>query len=55
MHCTISGMFVHGQLTEAQGGTFVSAAFGMDRAAARTRLIRSHRRTAGSLRRWLAI
>jgi uncharacterized protein YndB with AHSA1/START domain len=30
MHCTISGMFVHWQLTDAQGGTFLSAAFGMD-------------------------
>jgi hypothetical protein len=30
MHCTISGMFVHWQLTEAQGGTFLTAAFGMD-------------------------
>lgn len=30
MHCTISGMFVHWQLTDAQGGTFLNAAFGMD-------------------------
>ena len=30
MHCTISGMFVHWQLTNAQGGTFVHAEFGMD-------------------------
>jgi hypothetical protein len=30
MHCTISGMFAHWQLTEARGGTFVNAAFGMD-------------------------
>jgi hypothetical protein len=30
MHCTLSGMFVHWQLTDAQGGTFVNAAFGMD-------------------------
>ncbi len=30
MHCTISGMFVHWQLTEAQGGTFLNAIFGME-------------------------
>ena len=30
MHCTLSGMFVHWQLTDAQGGTFVDAEFGMD-------------------------
>ena len=30
MHCTVSGMFVHWQLTDAQGGTFVHAEFGMD-------------------------
>jgi uncharacterized protein YndB with AHSA1/START domain len=30
MHCTISGMFVHWQLTDAQGGTFLDAEFGMD-------------------------
>lgn len=30
MHCTVSGMFVNWQLTGARGGTFVSAAFGMD-------------------------
>ena len=30
MHCTLSGMFVHWQLTGARGGTFVSARFGMD-------------------------
>jgi hypothetical protein len=30
MHCTISGMFVDWQLTDAQGGTFLNAAFGMD-------------------------
>jgi uncharacterized protein YndB with AHSA1/START domain len=30
MHCTISGMFVHWQLTEAQGGTFLNAVFGME-------------------------
>jgi hypothetical protein len=39
MHCTISGMFVHWQLTEAQGGTFLSAAFGMDPLRSRDRLI----------------
>ena len=30
MHCTITGMFVHWQLTDAQGGTFLNAVFGMD-------------------------
>jgi uncharacterized protein YndB with AHSA1/START domain len=30
MHCTVSGMFVDWQLTDAQGGTFVHAEFGMD-------------------------
>ena len=30
MHCRISGMFVHWQLTHAQGGTFLDAEFGMD-------------------------
>jgi hypothetical protein len=39
MHCTISGMFAHWQLTEAQGGTFVSAAFGMDPLRRRDRVI----------------
>lgn len=39
MHCTISGMFVHWQLTEAQGGTFVKAAFGMDPLRRRDRVI----------------
>jgi uncharacterized protein YndB with AHSA1/START domain len=39
MHCTISGMFVHWQLTDAQGGTFVNAAFGMDPLRRRDRLI----------------
>jgi len=29
MHCTTSGMFVHWQLTDAGGGTFLSAEFGM--------------------------
>lgn len=39
MHCTISGMFVHWQLTEAQGGTFLNAVFGMDPLRRRDRLI----------------
>jgi uncharacterized protein YndB with AHSA1/START domain len=39
MHCTMSGMFVHWQLTEAQGGTFLNAAFGMDPLRTRDRLI----------------
>jgi uncharacterized protein YndB with AHSA1/START domain len=30
MHCRISGMFVHWELTNAQGGTFLDAEFGMD-------------------------
>ena len=39
MHCTISGMFVHWQLTEAQGGTFLNAVFGMEPLRHRDRLI----------------
>lgn len=39
MHCTVSGMFVHWQLTEAQGGTFVDAEFGMDPLRHRDRVI----------------
>ena len=39
MHCTISGMFVHWQLTDAQGGTFVHAEFGMDPVRRRDRVI----------------
>jgi uncharacterized protein YndB with AHSA1/START domain len=39
MHCTISGMFVHWQLTEARGGTFLNAAFGMDPLRRRDRVI----------------
>ncbi len=38
MHCTISGMFVHWQLTDAQGGTFVHAEFGMDPERRRDRI-----------------
>jgi len=37
MHCRISGMFVHWQLTDAQGGTFIDAEFGMDPARPRFR------------------
>ena len=53
MHCTISGMFVHWQLTEAQGDTFLNAAFGMDPLRRRDRLIDF---TVGRrfFRRWLA-
>lgn len=53
MHCTISGMFVHWQLTDAQGGTFLSAVFGIDPIRRRDRLIDA---TIGRrhLRRWLA-
>ena len=38
MHCTISGMFVHWQLTDAQGGTFLNAQFGMEPIRSRDRL-----------------
>lgn len=53
MHCTISGMFVHWQLTEAQGGTFLNVVFGMDPLRRRDRLIDF---TVGRrfFRRWLA-
>jgi uncharacterized protein YndB with AHSA1/START domain len=53
MHCTISGMFVHWQLTDAQGGTFVNAQFGMDPLRRRDRLIDF---TVGRrfFRRWLS-
>jgi uncharacterized protein YndB with AHSA1/START domain len=53
MHCTVSGMFVHWQLTAAQGGTFVSSEFGMDPLRRRDRLIDF---TVGRrfFRRWLA-
>ena len=52
MHCTLSGMFVHWQLTDAQGGTFVNAAFGMDPIRRRDRMIDF---TVGRrfFRRWL--
>jgi uncharacterized protein YndB with AHSA1/START domain len=52
MHCTISGMFVHWQMTDAQGGTFVNAEFGMDPIRRRDRVID---RTVGRrfFRRWL--
>jgi uncharacterized protein YndB with AHSA1/START domain len=53
MHCTISGMFVHWQLTEAQGGTFLSAAFGMDPLRRRDRLI-DFAVGRRFFRRWLA-
>jgi uncharacterized protein YndB with AHSA1/START domain len=39
MHCTISGMFVHWQLTDAQGGTFLNAEFGMEPIRRRDRMI----------------
>jgi uncharacterized protein YndB with AHSA1/START domain len=39
MHCTISGMFVNWQLTDAQGGTFLNAEFGMDPLRRRDRVI----------------
>jgi uncharacterized protein YndB with AHSA1/START domain len=53
MHCRISGLFVHWQLTAAQGGTFLDAAFGMEPIRRRDRLIDL---TVGRpfFRRWLA-
>lgn len=39
MHCTVSGMFAHWQLTEARGGTFVNAEFGMDPIRSRDHVI----------------
>jgi uncharacterized protein YndB with AHSA1/START domain len=52
MHCTVSGMFVHWQLTDAQGGTFLDAEFGMDPLRRRDRVIDA---TVGRrfFRRWL--
>jgi uncharacterized protein YndB with AHSA1/START domain len=52
MHCTVSGFFVHWQLTHAQGGTFLDAEFGIDPIRRRDRLMD----LAGGrrfLRRWL--
>jgi uncharacterized protein YndB with AHSA1/START domain len=52
MHCTVSGFFVHWQLTDAQGGTFLDAEFGVDPIRRRDRLLD----LAGGrrfLRRWL--
>jgi uncharacterized protein YndB with AHSA1/START domain len=53
MHCTLSGMFVQWQLTDAQGGTFLDVEFGMDPLRPRDRLIDA---TVGRrfFRRWLA-
>ena len=53
MHCTLSGMFVHWRLTEAQGGTFLDAEFGMDPLRPRDKVIDF---TVGRrfFRRWLA-
>jgi uncharacterized protein YndB with AHSA1/START domain len=39
MHCTVSGMFLNWQLTDAQGGTFVHAEFGIDPLRRRDRVI----------------
>jgi uncharacterized protein YndB with AHSA1/START domain len=52
MHCTVSGFFVHWQLTDAQGGTFLDAEFGVDPIRRRDRMMEL---TAGRrfLRRWL--
>jgi Polyketide cyclase / dehydrase and lipid transport len=52
MHCTVSGFFVHWQLTDAQGGTFLDAQFGIDPIRRRDRIVE----LAGGrrfLRRWL--
>src|SRR5206468_10804898 len=53
MHCTLSGMFVRWQLTEAQGATFVDAEFGMDPLTPRYKVIDF---TMGRrfFRRWLS-
>src|ERR671919_2705969 len=53
MHCTVSGFFVHWQLTDARGGTFLDAEFGMDPLRPRDRLIDA---AVGRrfFRRWLA-
>lgn len=53
MHCTVGGTFAHWQLTEAQGNTFVSAAFGMDPLRPHERLFDA---TVGRrfFRRWLS-
>jgi hypothetical protein len=53
MHCTISGMIVRWQLTDAQGDTFVDAAFGMDPIRRRDRLI-DFAIGRRFFRRWLA-
>ena len=52
MHCTLSGMYVQWQLTEAQGGTFLQAEFGMDPVRRRDQIIDA---TIGRryFRRWL--
>jgi hypothetical protein len=52
MHCLVSGFFVHWQLTDAQGGTFLDAAFGVEPIRRRDRLkdLMGARRF---LRRWL--
>jgi uncharacterized protein YndB with AHSA1/START domain len=52
MHCMVSGMFVHWQLTDAQGGTFLDAEFGIDPIRRRDRVSEL---TWGRrfLRRWL--
>jgi Polyketide cyclase / dehydrase and lipid transport len=53
MHCSVSGMFVHWQLTDAQGGTFLDAEFGMDPMRTRDQIIDF---TVGRrfFRRWLS-
>jgi Polyketide cyclase / dehydrase and lipid transport len=53
MHCTISGMFADWRLTDAQGGTFVDASFGMEPIRTRDRVMD---RAVGRrfFRRWLS-
>jgi hypothetical protein len=52
MHCTTSGLFVHWQLTDAAGGTFLDAEFGMNPVRRGDRLFDA---VAGArfFRRWL--
>src|SRR3712207_3239029 len=38
MHCTLSGLYAHGGLTDAQGGTFIEAELGMEPIRRRDRI-----------------
>jgi hypothetical protein len=53
MHCVVSGMFVHWQLTDAQGGTFLNAVFGMEPIRRRDRVV-DFAFGRRFFRRWLA-